>query len=612
MTMNQDNLQLQVKSLPDKPGVYLFKNKDNKIIYVGKAKSLKKRVSSYFMKSDKDKKTDEIKKLSAKIETISTLTETEALVLENNLIKLHKPKLNIRLRDDKTYPYLYIAINEEYPRIEIIRNRSDKKGLYFGPFTDIKSLKLVLRKVLSIFPIASCRKDIVSVKFDRPCLYYQMKRCTAPCVGKIDKNTYYKNVQKIIKFFEGKFSELIEELKVEMDIAAERLDYEIAALTRDKIIALEKIMQKQTVYSNDVKAEFDIIGFAKKENISIIQILSMREGRIVNHNHFILDIPLDFEDTEVLSSFIKIHYSQSSFMPSKILIPFEIQDRMIINDWLREKRNMENNKEVIIKPQNEEHNNLLNLAKENAEVKLQSFLKAEEMKYQKNKTTLEELKQVLKLSKIPSIIEGYDISTIQGSNSVASCVVFENSRPRKSSYRKFIIKTVEGQDDFASMKEVIRRRFTGKLANKDPLPDLILIDGGLGQVNSAKSVLNEINLNIPLIGLAKEFEEIYFPGNSNPTVLNDRSEGLKLLQNIRDEAHRFAISFHRKKRSKNMLELSLEKIPGLGPKRIKNLLDHFGTIDEIKNTSIEKLVKCEGISRKIALEIYNFYKNSKI
>jgi len=610
--VNQDNLQLQVKSLPDKPGVYLFKNKDNKIIYVGKAKSLKKRVSSYFMKSEIDKKTNEIKRLSVKIETISTLTETEALVLENNLIKLHKPKLNIRLRDDKTYPYLYISINEEYPRIEIIRNRYDKKGLYFGPFTDIKSLKLVLRKVLSIFPIASCRKDIVSTRFDRPCLYYQMKSCTAPCVGKIDKNTYYENVQKIIKFFEGKFNELIEELKVEMDNAAENLDYEIAALTRDKIIALEKIMQKQTVYSNDIKAEYDIIGFAKKENVSIIQILSMREGRIIDHNHFILDIPLDFEDTEILCSFIKIHYSQSSFMPSKVLIPFEIQDRMIINNWLREKRKMEGVNEVIIEPQNEEHNNLLNLAKENAEVKLESFLKAEEIKYQKNKTTLEELKQVLKLSKMPFRIEGYDISTIQGSNSVASCIVFENSRPKKSSYRKFIIKTVDGQDDFASMKEVIRRRFTGKLASKDPLPDLILIDGGLGQVNSAKSVLDEINLNIPLIGLAKVLEEIYFPGNSNSIILDERSEGLKLLQNIRDEAHRFAISFHRKKRSKNMLELSLEKIPGLGPKKIKNLLDHFDTIDEIKNASIEKLIKCEGINRKVALEIYNFYKNSKI
>ena len=612
LLLNEDqiNLELKIKSLPDKPGVYIFKNIKDKIIYIGKANSLKKRVSSYFTKNAREKKVNDIKRLTRKIETILTSTESEALVLENSLIKLYKPKLNIRLRDDKTYPFLYLSMKEEYPRIEIIRKRTDKEGLYFGPFTDIKSLKIVLRKILSIFPIASCGKDITSIKFERPCLYYQLKRCTAPCVGKISKKNYKENVKKLIKFFEGKYNQIINELKQEMGIASNKLDYEKAALIRDKIVALEKIMQKQVVFSKNQEAEYDVIGIAVKENNSIIQILSMREGRIVEHKHFNLDIPIKSTESEILGSFIKMYYSQNSYIPTRILVPLEIRDNFIINEWLRSinKNKIEN--KIITIPINEEENNLINLAKENAETKLKSFIVAEELKQKRTEKALEELKEVLKLDELPNRIEGYDISTIQGTNTVGSCVVFQNGKANKNSYRKFTIKTVLKQDDFASMKEVIRRRFSGQLAKKDPLPDLILIDGGLGQVNIAKAALEELNKDIPIIGLAKEFEEIYFPGTSEPLRLDERSEGLRMLQRIRDEAHRFAVSFHKSKRSKGMLKSSLERIPNLGPKRIEKLLNHFNTIEKIKQASIEELQDCEGISDKIALEIYNYYKET--
>ena len=610
LSEEQISLELKIKSLPDKPGVYIFKNAKDKIIYIGKANSLRRRVSSYFTKNVKERKVDDIKRLTKKIETITTSTESEALVLENSLIKLYKPGLNIRLRDDKTYPFLYLTMKEEYPRIEIIRKRTDKEGIYFGPFTDIKSLKIVLRKILSIFPIASCGKDITSIKFDRPCLYYQLKRCTAPCVSKISKKNYLENVEKLIKFFEGKYSQIIYELNKEMEIASEELDFEKAALIRDKIIALEKIMQKQVVFSKNQKAEYDVIGIAVKENNSIIQILSMREGRIVEHKHFNLEIPMKSNESEILGSFIKMYYSQNSYIPKRILMPIEIQDKLIINDWLKSISSNNSEKEIITTPINKEESNLINLAKENADTKLKSLIIAEDLKQKRTEKALSELKEVLKLTELPNRIEGYDISTIQGTNTVGSCVVFENGKAKKSSYRKFTIKTVLKQDDFASMKEVIKRRFSGQLAKKDPSPDLVLIDGGLGQVNIAKSALEELNRKIPVIGLAKENEEIYFPGKNEPLRLDERSEGLKLLQRIRDEAHRFAVSFHKNKRSKDMLKISLEKIPNLGPKKIEKLLNHFRTIENIKQASVEELQDCEGISNKIAQEIYNFYKET--
>ncbi|MFW9923924.1 MAG: excinuclease ABC subunit UvrC [Candidatus Thorarchaeota archaeon] len=608
MINENEKLDSKVKFLPEKPGVYLFRNKNKKIIYVGKAKILKNRVSSYFIKSSEDNKVLEIQKQATDIEIIVTSSETEALILESSLIKLYKPKLNIRLRDDKTYPYLHITTDEKYPRAIIVRTKEKEKGLYFGPYVDIKALKITLRQALTIFPLATCRKDIANEKFDRPCLFYQLKRCTAPCVEKVTEQEYKTNLTKFLKFFEGKYSELVQELENEMEKQSSILNFEKAALIRDKLKAIEKIMQKQAVYSNDQNTEYDVFGVIKDEKIAIVQFLAMREGRIINQKHFLIDLPFKTDESEILNSFLKIYYSSNDYIPAKILVSSILTEQEIIDIWLSEKQGF-GQKSLIITDFSEDEKNLLDLANENAKTKLDSILLAEKMKSQKIEIGLQDLKEKLKLIDVPEIIEGYDISTIQGSNTVASRVLFENGIPKKDSYRKFIINSIEKQDDYSSMKEVIKRRFTGSLAKVDPIPNLVLIDGGLGQVNVAKNELIKINLDIPIIGLAKEFEEIYFPFNNTPLKLGETSEGLKILQRVRDEAHRFAVSFHRKKRSKAMLQSSLEKIPGISEKRLAILLDYFGTFEKIKHASIEELSKVKGIDTKIAENIYTFYRS---
>ncbi len=612
MNQIENELKYKIKVIPEKPGVYLFKDENNKILYVGKAKSLKKRVRSYFTVKSKDSKVEAIQKHTTNIETITTQTETEALILESSLIKLHRPRYNVRLMDDKTYPFLLITTDEEFPRVEIVRRRDKKHGIYFGPFTDIKALKITLKHALTIFPIASCKKEIAKEKFDRPCLYYQLKKCTAPCVNKIDVVEYGKNVKRFVSLFEGKVRELLNELKLEMDKFSKKLDFEKAAIMRDRIKSLEKIIQRQVIVSNDTNAEYDIIESINEKLDTCIQLLSMRGGRITEQKNFIFKLPLEILSEEIVTAFVKQYYSHTDYIPNEIITSMELLDERAINSWLHSKQKKESFKSIIIRPNNKEQRGLLKLASDNASEKLHSAVKIHELKSQKITRSLKELKNVLSLENIPNRIEGYDISTIQGTNTVASCVVFEQGLPKKESYRKFIIKSLDKQDDFSAMKEVIHRRFTGSLSKKDPFPDLILIDGGIGQVNSAQEELDKADIEIQLIGIAKEFEELHKPGKRDPIILNERSEALKLLQRIRDESHRFAITFHKQKRSKKMLESSLEKIPNLGVKRIKNLLEYFETIESIKKANISELIRVNGINRKIAENIYNFYRKDII
>jgi excinuclease ABC subunit C len=581
----------------------------NKVIYVGKAKSLMKRIRSYFGKS-LGRKEESIQEVAANLEYITTNTETEALILENELIKIHRPIFNARLKDDKTYPYLKITKSEEFPRVEIVRKREENsQDLFFGPYTDTKSLRLALKKALTIFPIARCKKIIIHGKKDRSCLFYQMHRCAAPCAGKIEKKEYGKLVKQFIKLFEGRQKELLAELKEEMSKAAEKLEFEKAGLIRDKIQFLEKIVQNQIIISKDQNAEYDIIGLEKGETSSLIQLMAMRQGRIVEQKHFVLNIPFILDEPEIVTIFIKQYYSKTTYIPRKILTNMQIDDEQAINSWLINEKNSLDNSPILFRAKTKEEKSLIELANKNAKANLFSQLKVDELKEQRINKSLEELKEVLDLQIIPKRIEGYDISTLHGSNSVGSCVVFENGKPKKSNYRKFNIKTVHQQDDFASLQEVIHRRFTGSLADSMIIPDLILIDGGAGQVSSVKETLEKDNIDIPMIGLSKELEEIHFPDERQSLILDEQSEGLKLLQRIRDEAHRFAISFHRKKRSTKMIKSSLEEIPGIGKKRMEILLAHFQTIKEIKNVSIEELEKIPGINKKIADEIVKFYKN---
>ncbi len=611
-TEDKDNLLLRIKSFPDKPGIYSFKDDKGKVIYIGKAKSLKKRITSYFVEGALDKKTLSMKRLARDVEFIVTNTETDALILENSLIKLHKPKLNVRLKDDKTYPYLKITSSEKYPRVEIIRNREDNDDLYFGPYTDVKTLRIALKKALTIFPIARCKKPIIDGKVDRSCLFFQLDRCLAPCVDKIDQKNYLKAVKQFIKLFEGKQRELTKELREEMQEASKQLNYEKAALLRDKVLALEKLVQKQTIVSKDVNAEYDLIGLYQTQKMSLAQILAMRQGRITEQKHFVMDLPYDLNEDEILTSFIKQYYSKTDFIPKRILTKIEIDDEITINSWLKEKRKLESNELVLVRPKTSEQKAFIELANSNAKTNYHTIIKVQKLREEKISEGLQELKDVLDLKEEPKRIEGYDVSTLLGTDTVGSCVVFENGLPKKKDYRKFIIKTVEGQDDYASMREMIKRRFTGSLAKKNPNPDLILIDGGSGQISSVLTVFIEINKNIPIIGLSKEFEEIHFTDDRNSIILDEKSEALKILQRVRDEAHRFAVSFHRQRRTKKMIKSSLEEIPNLGEKRIKMLLGHFGSIENIKKASVDELEKVKGISQKLALEIFEYYSKNEL
>ena len=608
---DKDNLLLRIKSFPDKPGIYSFKDDKRKVIYIGKAKSLKKRIASYFVEGALDRKTLSIKNLAKDVEFIVTNTETDALILENSLIKLHKPKLNIRLKDDKTYPYLKITTSEKYPRVEIIRNRKDNDDLYFGPYTDVKTLRIALKKALTIFPIARCKKPIIDGKVERSCLFFQLDRCLAPCVDKIEQKRYLKTVKQFIKLFEGKQRELIKELNEEMQKASKQLNYEKAALLRDKVLALEKLVQKQTIISKDVNAEFDIIGLYQTQKVSLAQILAVRQGRIIEQKHFVMDLPYDLNEDEILTSFIKQYYSKTDFIPRKILTKIEIEDEITVNNWLRDKQKLEKIGTIFVRPKTREQKAFIELAYSNAKINYHTITKVQEMRENKISEALQELKDVLDLKVEPKRIEGYDISTLLGTDTVGSCVVFENGLPKKKDYRKFIIKTVEGQDDYASMREIIKRRFTGSLAKKNPNPDLILIDGGPGQISSVLTILAEISLNIPIIGLSKEFEEIHFTDDRNSVILDQKSDALKVLQRVRDEAHRFAVSFHRQRRTKKMIKSSLEEIPNLGEKRIKMLIEHFGSIENIKNANVDDLIKVKGISQKLALEIFEYYSKNE-
>ncbi|NHJ39196.1 MAG: excinuclease ABC subunit UvrC [Asgard group archaeon] len=609
MITSINDLEIKSNSFPDKPGVYLFRDMGNKVIYVGKAKSLLKRIKSYFGKGS-DRKANAIQQNASNVEYITTSTETEALILENELIKIHKPILNARLKDDKTYPYLKITVSEEYPRVEVVRKKEENsRDLFFGPYTDTKSLRLALKKALTIFPIARCKKTVFDRKKDRTCLFFQLDRCAAPCTKKMEKEEYLKLTNQFIKLFEGKQQELLNELEEEMDIAAKKMEFEIAALIRDKVKILRKIIQKQTIISMDPTAEFDIIGLEKRENSSLLQLLIMRQGRIIEQKHFTINLPFILNDSEILTIFIKQYYSKTDYIPKKILTKIHIDDDIAIENWLKLKRKIDNNETILICATSLEEKSLVELAYKNARANFMTQTKMETLMEKRINKSLIELKAFLELNEIPKRIEGYDISTLYGSFTVGSCVVFENGLPKKSDYRKFNIKTVRGQDDYASLQEVIHRRFTGSLANTMEKPDLILIDGGLGQINSVYKELKKLDIEIPLIGLAKEFEEIYLPNINEPFLMNERSESLKLLQRIRDEAHRFAVSFHRQKRSKKMIISSIEKIPGIGKKRMNILMEHFENIKAIKEATVETLEQIPGISRKLAEEIVNYYKN---
>jgi len=605
MLMN-DNLKFKLENLPSSPGVYQFKDENNKIIYVGKAKNLKTRVRSYFNANVDSPKTLALRKKINDIEIIATESEIEALILENNLIKELQPKYNINLKDDKSYPFIKVS-SEDFPRIFSTRDVLNDGSKYFGPFVEVKNMKNSLRLVSSLFKLRSCSlpltEENISKKKFKVCLDYHIKKCDGPCEGLISREDYNKQVTSAVKILEGKVDELVRDLEIEMKKAAEKLEFEKAAEIRDKIFKLKIYSEKQRIVSNDFSNR-DIFAVAKEEKEAACAIFIVRNGKLIGKRQLILKIGKDDEIRDVYSSALKFYYSNPVEIPPEIILEYLPEDYNVLSEWLQNKGNLKSPIIFATPDVTEEMQGVFKLCKNNAELQLGELLLQKMKKDEIVPKHLLSLKRDLRLSKLPKRIECFDISNLQGTDAVASMVVFENGKPKKSDYKKFIIKSVEGPNDFASMQEVIFRRYNRALIENDRLPDLIMVDGGKGQLNAALEILNRLNINIPIIGLAKRLEEIYFPELEDPQTLPKTSSSLKLLQYIRDEAHRFAINFHRTKRTKRIIKTELIEIKGIGQKLAEKLLNEFGSVEDIKNADIEKLSQVVGKKKAKAIKEY--------
>ena len=608
----------KLNALPAKPGVYLYKNADGKIIYVGKAVNLHSRVRSYFR--DSTQHTPKNRRLVADIaemEFIVSQSELEALLLENTLIKKHQPRYNVQLKDDKRYPYVRVHWNEAFPRVTTTRHLVNDGSRYFGPYTVATAAYQTLDLVRKIFPYRTCTREITGHD-ERACLYYHIGRCSAPCVGAIDQQAYRATLDRLCEFLSGRTDAVMADMRRQMEAAAENLDFEKAALVRDQLRSMEYIAQKQTVMSPDLK-DHDVIAFCQQDGDACVQIFFIRGGRLIGREYFLLDGTADEDAQAIIASFIKQFYDQASQVPPEILVPQQMEEVRIIRDWLTGKRGAD----VVVKvPRRGRKRELVQMAAANACETLTHLRTQWQSDESKQTQALGELQQALSLNGPPLRIECYDISTLQGTNTVASMVVFAKGTPRKSDYRRFKIQAVAGQDDFASMQEVLRRRFKrlqdGEYRTEpDPgtgedgesawnlIPDLVVVDGGKGQLSAALEVLDEFGLRdtVPIIGLAKREEEVFLPQQAEPVRLPAHSQGLYLLQRIRDEAHRFAVTYHKKVRGRRGLASQLEQIPGVGPQRRKALLKAYGSLDAIRQATVEELAAVPGIPRDVAEQI---------
>ncbi|MFZ3059260.1 MAG: excinuclease ABC subunit UvrC [Candidatus Methanoperedens sp.] len=575
------------KKLPDSPGVYLMKDKNDRVIYVGKAASLRDRVSQYFREQGSPKTRMLVQNIEG-LDYIVTENEVEALILESNLIKEHRPRYNVRLRDDKAYPFIKIT-NEDYPRICIARRREQDGAQYFGPYPGSKAVRELIR-MASSFGIRRCKKKLPCP----PCLNYHIKQCAAPCLGEVTKEEYLDIIRNVTDFLKGKRSQLIRSLKDEMARLSKAQEYEAAARIRDQINALEELSERQRVNAPG-KKEQDVIAYAISDNIGSIQVFHISEGKLKGRETFSLNTA-GSDEAEVLSSFIKQHY-QDIEPPQEIIIRIEIEDEAILR-WLKEK-------ETKLKtPKNKVEKGLMNLAQENARLLLNMKVAAESK--DKNEALLA-LQKALNLPAAPALIEAFDISNISGTNATGSLVAFSNGEPDKKNYRRFRIKTIEGADDFAMMGEVVGRAYSRRYVEGKKMPDLVLIDGGKGQLNAALSALSRIGFKLNTAALAKEFEYIFLPEREMPVILPKDSPALQLLQRIRDEAHRFALGYHRKLRGKKLRESALDGIAGIGEKKKQAFLRYFGSVEMLKEAEISEIGKVPGIRRRDAEAVYGYF-----
>ena len=615
------DIKEELKKLPAKPGVYLMHDKSDAIIYVGKAISLKNRVRQYFQAGRRV--SPKIERMISQIdhfEYIITDSEVEALVLENNLIKEHEPKYNTMLKDDKTYPYIKATVYEDFPRLIYSRQPKKDKCKYFGPFTNVTAARDTLEFAHKIYRIRTCRRVLPrDIGKERPCLNYHIGKCNAPCQGYISKEEYNKNFNKALKLIEGDYKQVIEYLEEKMYEASEKMEYEQAAVCRDLIESVKKMSVKQKI--NDFGGmDRDVVALARTNEEAVVQVFFIREGKLIGRDHFHLKGSYGEKENDMLQAFIKQFYAGTPFIPREVMVEYEVTESELIEKWLSEKRG---GKVSIIVPKKGQKERLVELAHKNAAMVLTKDM--EKIKREEERTTgaMKQISGWLGLEDV-SRVESYDLSNISGFLSVGSMVVFDDGKPKKSEYRKFRIKTVEGPNDYASMYEVLKRRFSHGLMEIEQLneknlsnefgsftkfPDLIMMDGGVGQVHIAMQVLSELDIDIPVCGMVKDDNHrtrgLFFDEHEIPIDTN--SEGFRLMTRIQDEVHRFAIEYHRSLRSKEQVKSILDDIPGIGEKRRKALMKHFASIEAIKNAAIDELARAESMNEKAAASVYKFF-----
>ena len=605
----QIDLKEKIASFPRSPGVYLMKNAAGKIIYIGKANDLKSRVTSYFTGKDTRPMAPFLMARIHDIEFIITVTGKEALILENNLIKRYHPRYNVNLRDDKTYYHLSLDTTEPYPRLQLVRKRLNDAALYFGPYPSGLAAKETVRFIQQIFPLRSCRNRDFKLR-PRPCLEYQIGRCLAPCKGLIDEASYRKLVESAVSFLRGRRRELISELKKQMHEASQELDYEEAARLRDRIAALEHALEKQNV-DGGVQVDQDVFGLYEQENNHQICILFIRGGKLLGSQSF-SPVRLQTDIREIISSCLTQYYDGEVNIPDEIILPFHLPDEDVVLEWLTDKKNK---KVALTVPAIGSKNALLEMANDNA----RNIWEAAHQKEEQKSAALQILQEKLSLSRLPRHLECYDISNISGQSAVGSMVVFRDGEPDKSSYRRFRIKTVSEPDDYAMMHEMLSRRFS----HEENIPDLVVVDGGKGQLNVALAVLNELKIKVDVIGLAKEErtrfaaksggkketgkseDRVYLPRRKDAVYLSTWPQARRILQQARDEAHRFAVSYHHRIKQKDDFRSFLDDLPDIGAERRKTLLKHFGSSKQVENATLEELQKVPGIGKSLAQKIYD-------
>ncbi|AQS60641.1 excinuclease ABC subunit C [Desulforamulus ferrireducens] len=611
----------KIKNIPTRPGVYMYLDESGQVLYVGKAVSLRNRVRSYFQNTAKQAaKVQAMLKKAVDLEYIVTDSEMEALILENNLIKEHRPKYNILLKDDKTYPYIKVTLGERFPRVYTTRRVLKDGAKYFGPFTAVGAVNETLRLLKKIFPLRTCKQRELAPR-ERPCLNYHIKRCLGPCCNLVEPQQYQEMVQEVVLFLEGRHEALLKKLRRRMEEAAENLEFEKAAELRDQLLAIEKIVERQKVVSTE-QVDQDVIAMARGFDEACLMVFFIRGGKLIGREHYFLEGTDTLERGEVMATFVQQFYNQTEFIPTEILLSEEVEEEKLLADWLSQLRG---SKVQLKTPKRGDKYKLVEMAAQNALLTLEQTQLARQAGKEAVEGALGELMAALGLQQPPQRLECYDISNIQGTESVASMVVFEGGKPAKDQYRRFKIRTVDGPNDFASMKETIGRRFarakeeqdalaagqlTPKQAKFSRLPDVVIIDGGKGQLSAAREAMLEQGFaHIATFGLAKEEELLFAPGRPDPIRLPRDSKGLQMLQRLRDEAHRFALTYHRKLRSQRNLKSVLDEIEGIGAVRRRELYKAYKNLEAIKQASLEELAQVPGMNTRAAEAVYNYFRS---